>query len=47
MFKLAKEMSNVLNKSFVQNCKTGTWDFVTKFKQLKVTGYFIMLSFDI
>ena len=46
-FKLAKEISNVLNNTLLQNGKHGTLDFVTKLKNLEFSGHFKMLSLDI
>ena len=46
-FKLAKETSNVLNKTVLPNGQKGTLDFVTKLKNLKLSGHFKMLSLDI
>ena len=46
-FKLAKEISNVRNKTLLPNGNKGTLDFVTKLKNLKLSGHFKMLSLDI
>ena len=40
-FKLAKEISNILNKTLVPNGKKATLDFVTKLTNLKLSGHIL------